>query len=149
MVLWLGLHAFTAEGLGSIPGHGTRMPQVRQGSQKQKTRETENMPNLALCYFTVHLSSLSIKKMTLSYNTKLSLSSVFIHRVSFSSLLQYDNFSGFHTRMALTCSHLSLKTVTLDVDVTVLDITWSASNLPCFALSTLSSQWQSSSLSPH
>ena len=26
-VLWLGLHTFTAEGMGSIPGRGTKIPQ--------------------------------------------------------------------------------------------------------------------------
>ena len=31
-VQWLGLHAFTAEGLGSISGQGTKIPQaVQQG----------------------------------------------------------------------------------------------------------------------
>ena len=34
MVQWLGLRALTAEGLDSIPGWGTKIPQ----SQKKKTK---------------------------------------------------------------------------------------------------------------
>ena len=34
VVQWLGFHAFTAEGLGSIPGWGTKIPQTVQHSQK-------------------------------------------------------------------------------------------------------------------
>ena len=36
MVQWLELHAFTAEGLGSIPGQGTKIPQAMQYGQKKK-----------------------------------------------------------------------------------------------------------------
>ena len=35
-VQWLGLCAFTARGLGSIPGWGTKIPQAMQRSQKKK-----------------------------------------------------------------------------------------------------------------
>ena len=36
VVQWLELSAFTAEGLGSIPGRGTKIPQAtRQGQNKQ------------------------------------------------------------------------------------------------------------------
>ena len=35
-VQWLGLHAFTAMGLGSIPAWGTEIPQDTQWSQKKK-----------------------------------------------------------------------------------------------------------------
>ena len=38
MVQWLGLHAFTAEGQGSIPGWGTRIPQATRRGQKKKNR---------------------------------------------------------------------------------------------------------------
>ena len=33
-VQWLGLCTFTAEGTGSIPGRGTKIPQAAQCSQK-------------------------------------------------------------------------------------------------------------------
>ena len=33
-VQWLGLRAFTAEGTGSIPGRGVKIPQAVQHSQK-------------------------------------------------------------------------------------------------------------------
>ena len=37
MVQWLGLCAFIAEGLGSIPGQGTKIPQAaRCGKKKRK-----------------------------------------------------------------------------------------------------------------
>ena len=36
VVQWLGLHALNAEGLGSIPGQGTKIPQALQRSQKNK-----------------------------------------------------------------------------------------------------------------
>ena len=35
-VQWLGLGAFTAMGLGSIPGQGTKIPQAVQHGQKIK-----------------------------------------------------------------------------------------------------------------
>ena len=35
VVQWLGLCTFTAEGLGSIPGQGTKIPQARQHSQNK------------------------------------------------------------------------------------------------------------------
>ena len=37
-VQWLGLHTFTANGLGSIPGQGTKTPQVTQHGQKIKKK---------------------------------------------------------------------------------------------------------------
>ena len=35
---WLGLGTLTAEGPGSIPGQGTRVPQARQWGQKESKR---------------------------------------------------------------------------------------------------------------
>ena len=37
---WLGLHAFTAEGVGSIPGRGTKIPQAVQRSKKKEKKNT-------------------------------------------------------------------------------------------------------------
>ena len=34
MVQWLGLHALTAKGTGSIPGRGTKIPQAMRSNQK-------------------------------------------------------------------------------------------------------------------
>ena len=39
VVQWLGLHAFTAEGPGSIPGWGTRIPQALQHGQIKKKKK--------------------------------------------------------------------------------------------------------------
>ena len=40
MVEWLGLHALTVEGPGSITGGGTKVPQaVRRGQKKKKEVE--------------------------------------------------------------------------------------------------------------
>ena len=36
MVQWLGLHAFTAEGMGSIPGRGTKILQATWAATKKK-----------------------------------------------------------------------------------------------------------------
>ena len=36
VVQWLGLHAFIAEGPGSIPGQGTKIPQAVSRGQKKK-----------------------------------------------------------------------------------------------------------------
>ena len=36
VVQWLGLRAFTAEGSGSIPGQGTKIPQAVWQGQKKK-----------------------------------------------------------------------------------------------------------------
>ena len=38
-VQWLGLRALTAEGLGSIPGQGTKIPQVTWCGQKRKKKK--------------------------------------------------------------------------------------------------------------
>ena len=35
VVQWLGPGAFTAEGSGSIPGRGTKIPQATQGGQNK------------------------------------------------------------------------------------------------------------------
>ena len=39
MVQCLGLQAFTAKGLGLIPGQGTKSPQVMQYSQKEREKK--------------------------------------------------------------------------------------------------------------
>ena len=36
MIQWLGLCSLAAKGLGSIPGQGIKIPQVRQRGQKLK-----------------------------------------------------------------------------------------------------------------
>ena len=38
VVQWLGLRAFTAKGLGSIPRWGTKIPQAARHSQKKKKK---------------------------------------------------------------------------------------------------------------
>ena len=40
MVQWLALHTLIAEGPGSIPGQGTKIPQAKQFLKKKK-----NVPN--------------------------------------------------------------------------------------------------------
>ena len=51
MVQWLTLHTSNAEGTGSIPGQGTKIPHAVQHSQrlkkKKKKKETLLNPNLA------------------------------------------------------------------------------------------------------
>ena len=42
MVQWLGLYAFTAKGLGSIPGWGTKIQQAVWCGQKKKKKKTLN-----------------------------------------------------------------------------------------------------------
>ena len=48
-VQWLGLCAPTAGGMGSIPGHGTKIPQAAWRGQKKKNKEktlqTSQSPN--------------------------------------------------------------------------------------------------------
>ena len=46
VVQWLGLHAFTTEGLDLIPGWGTKIPQIAQKTKKLNKTETplENPP---------------------------------------------------------------------------------------------------------
>ena len=36
-VQWWGLRALTAQGVGSVPGQGTKIPETAQHSKKQKT----------------------------------------------------------------------------------------------------------------
>ena len=38
MHLWLGLHAFTAKGAGSVPGQGTKIPQPRSVAKNKVVR---------------------------------------------------------------------------------------------------------------
>jgi len=38
-IQWLGLRTFTAKGLGSIPGRGTKIPQAVQHSQRKEGRK--------------------------------------------------------------------------------------------------------------
>ena len=38
MAQWLGLHAFTAEGTSSIPGQGTKIPQVEWCGQNNNNK---------------------------------------------------------------------------------------------------------------
>ena len=40
-VQWLGLCAFTAEGLGSIPGRGTKIPQAARRGQNQPNKQNQ------------------------------------------------------------------------------------------------------------
>ena len=43
VVQWLGLHALTAKGPGSIPGQGTKIPRaVRCGQKKEKKKKRKN-----------------------------------------------------------------------------------------------------------
>ena len=42
VVQWLGLHAFTAEGAGSVPGWGTNIPQAEWHSQKKKKKKIQS-----------------------------------------------------------------------------------------------------------
>ena len=39
-VQWLGLHALTAKGPGSIPGWGMKIPQATRHSQKKKKKKS-------------------------------------------------------------------------------------------------------------
>ena len=48
MIQWLGLHAFTAGGMGSIPGPGTKVPHAAWQGQKKKEREREEEAMLLL-----------------------------------------------------------------------------------------------------
>ena len=45
VVQWLGLHALTAEGLGSIPGQGTKILQAAQHNQKKKKKKVYTPKN--------------------------------------------------------------------------------------------------------
>ena len=51
-VQWLGLHASTAEGPGSIPGWGTEIPQVMQCNQsgkRQNKTSSRRQVRMSLC----------------------------------------------------------------------------------------------------
>ena len=44
-VQWLGLHTLTAEGQGSIPGRGTKIPQAVWCGQNQKQTNKQKLMN--------------------------------------------------------------------------------------------------------
>ena len=46
MVQWLGIRVFTAEGPGSIPGQGTKIPKAVQHSQGKKEEREERAQGL-------------------------------------------------------------------------------------------------------
>ena len=64
MVQWLGHGAFTAKGLGSGPGQGTKIPQTTPPGQKKKKKNSELISAVNLlpqaCYSLVsgHLHAL-------------------------------------------------------------------------------------------
>ena len=41
VIQWLRLCAFTAEGVGSIPGQGTEIPQAASGAKKERKKKKE------------------------------------------------------------------------------------------------------------
>ena len=41
MVQWSGLHTFTANGIGLIPGQRTKIPQARRKEKKEGRKERE------------------------------------------------------------------------------------------------------------
>ena len=45
MIQWLGLCSFTAEGMGSIPGLGTKIPEAAQLQPKKKEKGVQSLPN--------------------------------------------------------------------------------------------------------
>ena len=45
VVQWLGLLTFTDEGMGSIPGWGTKIPQAAQRGQKKKKKKIAGKGN--------------------------------------------------------------------------------------------------------
>ena len=47
VVQWLGLHALTAEGPGSIPGQGTKIPQATGCGEKKKKNLKNKQKELA------------------------------------------------------------------------------------------------------
>ena len=60
VVQWLGLHAFTAKGPGSISGQGTKIPQASRRGQNQKNNTKQKNK----------ISSLKNYKMVLYEGTK-------------------------------------------------------------------------------
>ena len=56
MVQWLGFCAFTAEGAGSIPGRGTKIPQAVGCSQNNNNSSSNNKNNnnIISMYYGVH-----------------------------------------------------------------------------------------------
>ena len=61
MIQWLGLLTVTVEGLGSIPGWGTKIPQampMQQKKEKKNKHERSASVNLPLVNFYPYLLSL-------------------------------------------------------------------------------------------
>ena len=54
-VQWLGLHAFTAEGAGSIPGQGTKILQAEWRSKKKN--KNKNPHTFYLAHISMHQES--------------------------------------------------------------------------------------------
>ena len=76
VVQWLGLHAGTAKGLGSIPGLGTKIPEVTQsgpppkkrvGEVQKKNKTSCSKWNILNIIYTKHLKSYSYKLAYLTW----------------------------------------------------------------------------------
>ena len=59
MVQWLGLRAFTAEGPGSVPGQGTKIPQAARHGQKKLPAIAVSILKLLKLGNTAHLVGVS------------------------------------------------------------------------------------------
>ena len=109
-VQWLGLHALNVEGLGSIPGQGTKIPQAvwhgqkkkKTPTDKQKRNKTKNHHSMQQCLPIIRL---------LPTCPHISLILLFLSNASYQQFLpacplhyisnQFDQFSPSHPLILL------------------------------------------------
>ena len=68
-VQWLGLRTFTADGTGSIPGWGTKIPQVQ--GQKKKKRKNKWLSNVKKCLISLVIKESNLKALMKVLSIKL------------------------------------------------------------------------------
>ena len=75
MVQWLGLQVFSAEGLGSVPGWRTRIPQARWHWLKKKTsqRHKRELSPASSFFFFLIILCIYLATLGLSHNAQANL----------------------------------------------------------------------------
>ena len=67
MVQWLGVCAFTAKGLGLIPGHGTKIPQATKQKNKNKKIYIYIIYIIHIMYIYTKLNHLAVQQKLTTY----------------------------------------------------------------------------------
>ena len=97
MVQWLEFLALTVEGLGSVPGQGTKIPQATWHGQKKK-KTTLQMPKTQL---TVFYNLIHIPQVAGGRNLPVAVEKVSKASIDQSREMKYQSFNEYRKRFLL------------------------------------------------